>query len=117
MVNRPVRDHEILSAVFAKMDVPAMTVAAGTLSSLLLFLATATLLSQSVPDTYLVGPHLSDLADYLPGYEVSWPGALIGAFYGFLVGAAAGFAAAVYWNMTHYIALGVMLISSAELAD
>ena len=117
MVNRPVRDHEILSAVFAKMDVPAMTVAAGILCSLLLFLATATLLIQTVPENHLVGPHLSDLADYLPGYKVSWLGAIVGAFYGFLAGAVAGFAAAVYWNMTHYIALGVMLISSAELAD
>ncbi len=117
MVNRPVRDHEILSAVFAKMDVPAMTVAVGILCSLLLFLATATLLIQTVPENHLVGPHLSDLAEYLPGYEVSWLGAIVGAFYGFLAGAVAGFAAAVYWNMTHYIALGVMLISSAELAD
>ena len=117
MMNRPVRDHEILSAVFAKMDVPAMTIAFGVLCSLALFLATAILLMQVVPDDYPVGPHLSDLAAYLPGYEVSWFGSIVGAFYGFLVGAVAGFAAAVYWNLTHYVALGVMLISSAELAD
>lgn len=117
MVNRPVRDHEILSAVFAKMDVLAMAVAAGVLCSLLLFLATAVLLVQAVPDDFPVGPHLSDLADYLPGYSVTWQGSFIGAFYGFVIGAIGGFAAAVYWNMTHYIALGVMLISSAELAD
>jgi hypothetical protein len=116
-MNRPVRDHEILSAVFAKMDVPAMTIAAGVLCSLLLFLATAILLIQSGPQNYPVGPHLSDLADYLPGYSVSWAGSVVGAFYGFLVGAIAGFAAAVYWNLTHYVALGVMLISAAELAD
>ncbi|MEZ5504056.1 MAG: hypothetical protein R3E50_15895 [Halioglobus sp.] len=99
------------------MDVPAMTIAAGVLCSLLLFLATATLLLQAVPDNYPVGPHLADLGQYLPGYEVTWPGAFIGALYGFLVGAVAGFAAAAYWNLTHYVALGVMLISSAELAD
>lgn len=116
-MNRPVRDHEILSAVFAKMDVPAMTVAAGVVGSLLLFLATATLLLQAVPQDYPVGPHLADLAAYLPGYRVSWAGAVFGAFYGFLIGAVAGFAAAVYWNLTHYVALGIMLISSAELAD
>ena len=117
MASRPVRDHEILSAVFAKMDVPAMTVAAGTLFSLILFFATATLLLQSVPENYPVGPHLSDLSAYLPGYAVTWTGAVFGAFWGFIAGAVAGFSAAVYWNMTHYIALGVMLISSAELAD
>jgi len=116
-MNRPVRDHEILSAVFAKMDVPAMTVAMGVVCSLFLFLATTTLLLQAVPQDYPVGPHLESLAAYLPGYRVSWVGAVFGAFYGFLLGAVAGFAAAVYWNLTHYIALGMMLISSAELAD
>ena len=116
-MNRPFQDHEILSAVFAKMDVPAMTVAAGVLCSLLLFLATAVLLLQTVPEGYPVGPHLGSLGDYLPGYEVSWPGSLYGALYGFLIGAVGGFVVAVYWNLTHYIALGVMLISSAELAD
>lgn len=117
LMNRPVRDHEILSAVFAKMDAPAMAIAAGVLGSVVLLLATGILLIQAVPGAYPVGPHLSDLADYLPGYSVSWGGAIIGAFYGFLIGAAGGFAAAVYWNLTHYVALGVMLISSAELAD
>jgi hypothetical protein len=116
-MNRPVRDHEILSAVFAKMDVPAMSVAAGVLCALMLFLATAILLLQTVPEGYPVGPHLSTLGYYLPGYEVSWYGAFIGMFYGFLIGAIGGFAIALYWNLTHYVALGVMLISSAELAD
>jgi hypothetical protein len=116
-MNRPVQDHEILSAVFAKMDVPAMTVAAGVICSLVLFFATATLLLQPVPEGYPVGPHLSALGDYLPGFEVTWPGAFIGAAYGFLIGGAMGFATAVYWNLTHYIALGFMLISSVELAD
>ncbi len=116
-MNRPVQDHEILSAVFAKMDVPAMTVAAGVLCSILLFLATAVLLLQNVPEGYPVGPHLATLGDYLPGYEVTWRGSLYGALYGFLIGAIGGFVTAVYWNLTHYIALGVMLISSAELAD
>jgi len=117
VVNRQVRDHEILSAVFAKMDVPAMTIAVGVLGALALFLATAVLLLQPVPENYPVGTHLQDLANYLPGYAVSWQGGFVGALYGFFIGGLVGFAAAVYWNMTHYIALGVMLISSAELAD
>jgi hypothetical protein len=116
-MSRQVRDHEILSAVFAKMDVPALSAAGGVLCSIGLFMATAILLLQDVPANYPVGPHLSALADYLPGYSVTWPGAFIGAVYGFLVGALGGFAAAVFWNITHYVALGVMLISSAELAD
>ena len=43
-MSRPIRDDEILSAVFAKMDVAAMAVAVGLLCSLLFFLATAVLL-------------------------------------------------------------------------
>lgn len=116
-MNRPVQDHEILSAVFAKMDAVALMIAAGVLGALTLSLATAILLLQPVPESYPVGPHLSALADYLPGYSVTWMGSLIGAFYGFLVGAVSGFVAAAYWNLAHYVALGVMLISSAELAD
>jgi hypothetical protein len=116
-MNRAVKDHEILAAVFAKMDAVALTIAFGVLGSLVLFLATAVLLLQPTPDNYPVGPHLSALADYLPGYSVSWPGSFVGLVYGFLAGAAAGFFSAVYWNLAHYIALGVMLISSAELAD
>ncbi len=116
-MTRPVKDHEILSAVFAKMDVPALAIASGLLAALTLFSATAILLLQDVPENYPVGPHLSALASYLPGYSVTWPGTLVGAGYGFITGAVAGFAAAVYWNIAHYVALGVMLISSAELAD
>ena len=95
-MNPHVKDHEILSAVFAKMDVPAMTIAAGVLCAVGLLVATATLLMQANPEDYPVGPHLSALAAYLPGYSVSWSGAFVGAFYGFLVGATAGFLAAVY---------------------
>lgn len=116
-MGRQVRDHEILSAVFAKMDVPALSVAGGILCSIALLMATAILLLQDVPADYPVGPHLSALADYLPGYSVTWGGAFVGAFYGFIGGAIGGFAAATFWNITHYVALGVMLISSAELAD
>ena len=116
-MNYYVKEHEILAAVFAKMDVPASIVAVGVFCSAILFLATVILLVQDVPENYPVGPHLSALVDYLPGYRVSWAGSLLGAFYGFLVGALIGFFIAVYWNLTHYLALGVMLIRSAELAD
>ncbi len=116
-MTRPIQDHEILSAVFAKMDALALTLASGVLGAIILILATSILLLQTVPENYPVGPHLSLLAEYLPGYSVSWSGVMVGGVYGFLIGGLAGFAAAVYWNIAHYVALGVMLISSAELAD
>jgi hypothetical protein len=117
VINPTARDREMLSAVFAKVDVPALAVTVGLMCALGLFLATAMLLVQDAPAHYPVGPHLGALADYLPAYRVSWAGALIGAFYGFLVGAVIGFFVAVYWNLTHYLAMGIMLIRSARLAD
>ena len=116
-MNRQVKDHEILAAVFAKMDVPALTIAVGVLCAAILFLATAILLVQENPANHPVGPHLSALADYLPGYSVSWVGTILGGVYGFLAGALVGFFAAAYWNLAHYFALGVMLVKSVELVD
>ena len=99
------------------MDAPALAISVGVLCALTLFLATAILLLQDVPENYPIGPHLGALADYLPGYSVSWPGSVIGAVYGFFGGGVIGLIIAIYWNIAHYVALGVMLIRSAELAD
>jgi chromate transport protein ChrA len=61
-----------------------------------LFLATATLV---VRGGEVVGPHLSLLSNYLPGYSVSWGGAVIGVLYGLVLGFLAGFVFAVLRNV------------------
>lgn len=71
------QDRAVLAAVFAKMDTVAMAIATGVIFSLGLFMATAILLLQDVPAGYAVGPHLSALSDYLPGYSVSWAGSVL----------------------------------------
>jgi len=111
------QNQAVLSAVFAKMDVLALAIATGILFALGLFLATAILLLQDVPAGYPVGPHLNALQDYLPGYSVSWWGSIAGLPNGFLIGAIIGFFVALFWNLTHYIALASMLIKTAVLAD
>lgn len=111
------QDKAILAAVFAKIDTVAMAVAFGTLIALGLFLATAILLMQTVPEGYPVGPHLSSLQDYLPGYSVSWGGAFLGLVYGFIIGAVLGFLLALVWNFTHYLSLGALVLKSAIMAD
>lgn len=111
------QDKAILAAVFAKIDTVAMAVAFGCLFALGLFAATAILLLQTVPEGYPVGPHLNALQDYLPGYSVSWGGAVLGLIYGFLIGAVAGFLAALIWNFTHYLSLGALVLKSAIMAD
>ena len=55
--------------------------------ALALFVATSVLLLRGGQD---VGKHLQLLRYYLPGYSVSWPGALLGLVYGALLGALIG---------------------------
>lgn len=117
-MNEPsIKDQALLSAVFAKMDVLAMMVAVGVLFALGLFFATVVLLLQDVPPGYPVGQHLNDLKNYLPGYSVTWLGSIAGLVNGFVAGGIAGFFLALFWNLTHYIALASMLIKTAILAD
>ena len=117
-MNEPsLKDRAVLSAVFAKMDAVAMAIALGMLFALGLFLTTAVLLMQSVPEGYPVGTHLSALSDYLPGYSVTWAGAFAGLLNGFVIGGVVGFVIAMFWNLSHYIALASMLVKTAILAD
>ena len=111
------QDKAVLAAVFAKMDNVAMAAATGVICALGLFLATAILLLQTVPEGYPVGPHLSALSDYLPGYSVSWAGSVMAIIYGFIMGGVLGFLLASIWNLTHYLSLGAMLLRTAMMAD
>jgi hypothetical protein len=52
-----------------------------------LFIATNILVIKGGP---VVGPHLSLLASYLPGYRVTFAGSLIGFLYGTVIGYCAG---------------------------
>ena len=52
-----------------------------------------------------MGPHLALLANFLPGYNVSWPGSIVGLFYGFFVGLRFWGIVAVVWNIVHHIYL------------
>lgn len=101
------QDKAILMASFAKIDTVALAVALGCIWGLMLFLATALLLIQGAAEGQQVGPHLSLLGIYLPGYDVSWFGALLGAFYFGIIGSIAGFVIAVLWNLTHYIYIAI----------
>ena len=57
------------------------------LGAIALFLATSILLIRGGQD---VGKHLQLLRYYMPGYTVSWPGALLGMVYGGALGAVTG---------------------------
>lgn len=98
-------DDTIVRAAFARLDPVALAAAAGLVFGLLLFLATALLLIRSAPPGVHVGPHLGLLANYLPGYSVSWPGSVAGLLYGAVLGAACAALFGIVWNVVHYLYL------------
>jgi hypothetical protein len=70
-----------------RLNARAWGVALGFLFGAGLFLATAFLV---VKGGETVGPHLALIGQYLPGYRVTWGGALIGFAYLFVIGYAVG---------------------------
>lgn len=106
-------DKAILMAAFAKMDPVALAVALGSLWALILFSATAILILKGAPEGGQVGQHLSLIGIYLPGYDVTWAGGLLGAAYLWVMGAIAGFVLAVLWNLTHYLYVIMIVVRSA----
>ena len=106
-------DKAILMAAFAKIDVIALAVALGSISALMLFLATVGLLLKGAPPGTEVGPHLALLSVYLPGYSVSWFGAVVGALYAGIIGGFLGFVLAVLWNLTHYLYVVAIVVRTA----
>jgi hypothetical protein len=72
--------------LFAPLDKRALGVAVGSAAALAMFaLTSAYLLLRPSP-----APNLALLAQYFPGYGVSWRGAFIGSGWAFLLGFCAG---------------------------
>lgn len=82
---------EMIEAAFAKLDPVALGASVGLVSGLCLFLATAVLLLKGGP---VVGPTLSLLSNYLIGFSVTWPGAVIGLIEAATGGFALGYSVA-----------------------
>ena len=93
----------IARAAFARLDVIALAIAMGCVFALGLWFATVTLLLKGTPPGAPIGPNLALLANYLPGYNVSWVGSLLGGLYGFLIGCVFGTIVAAVWNLAHHI--------------
>lgn len=93
----------VLDRAFARLDPVAMGVATGAVGGLGLFLATAILL---VKGGRVVGPNLSLLGEFLPGFSVTWAGATIGLVEAGLWGFLTGYAGAWLCNR------GLMLYAS-----
>jgi protoporphyrinogen oxidase len=90
----------ILERVFLKLDRIAFGVSLGTVSGLLVFLATLILV---VKGGDVVGPNLRLLSQYFPGYEVTASGSAVGLFYGFLTGFIGGWSFALLRNTMMFL--------------
>lgn len=88
-------EAEILAAHVARLRASVMAASFALLGGVGLFLATAWLLIQGGDP---VGPHLSLLGNYFPGYAVTWGGACIGLGWGALVGGIVGWSLASIYN-------------------
>ncbi len=85
----------LLEQAVVRMRARIMAIVFGMVGGAGLFLATTWLVLRGGDD---VGAHLGLLANYFPGYDVTWGGAFLGFFYGALVGAVLGFCVAWVYN-------------------
>jgi len=89
-----------LARVFLKLDRQAFGLSLGTVSGLLLFLATIFLVLKG---GWIVGPNLKLLGQYFPGYSVTSTGSVLGLAYGFVGGFVAGWGFAFLRNATVFL--------------
>lgn len=89
-----IEDALLIGAV-ARLRARVLALVLGATCGSGLFVATAWLLVKGGDE---VGPHLNLLGHYLPGYSVTWPGAVIGALDGAALGAMIGWSAASIYN-------------------
>ena len=75
------KDEELKTLL--RLNARAWGIAVGLVLGLGLFLATILLLIKGGTQ---IGPHLALIGAYLPGYSVTWHGALIGFVYLFVIG-------------------------------
>ncbi|MEW6490180.1 MAG: FAD-dependent oxidoreductase [Thermodesulfobacteriota bacterium] len=99
----------VLQRALARLDKVAFGAAVGTAAGLGLFLATLWLVVKGGP---VVGPKLGLLAQYFPGYRVTWGGAFVGLWYGCTVGFAFGWVFA--WLRNFSLALYVYRVRRRE---
>lgn len=94
-------EEELIEIVFARLDPVAMGVAIGTVSGLLIFIATVMLVIKGGP---VVGPNLSLLGHFLYGFQVTWGGSLVGLLEGGIGGFGIGYLGASFrnWSMKAY---------------
>jgi hypothetical protein len=88
-------ERALIEAAVARMRAGILAVVFAMVGGTALFVATAWLLIKGGEN---VGATLGLLGNYLPGYSVTWPGALLGLLYGAAIGGVAGWSLARIYN-------------------
>jgi hypothetical protein len=84
-----------VTRTIAKIQSGVLAMTCAVLGGVGLFVMTAWLLIKDGPQ---VGLHLQLLRHYFIGYSVSWPGSLVGLFYGAVVGGVIGWSIGRIYN-------------------
>ncbi len=88
-------ERSLIRHAVARLRASVMATVFGLVGGSSLMLATLWLVIRGGSN---VGEHLGLLNNYFPGYSVTWGGALLGFFYGALVGAVCGWSLAWIYN-------------------
>jgi hypothetical protein len=97
MTQHPVTraERELIESAVARMRAGILAIVFAMVAGTGLFVATAWLLVKGGEN---VGATLGLLGNYLPGYAVTWPGAILGLVYGAAIGGAMGWLLARVYN-------------------
>lgn len=88
-------EQQTVEKTIARIHEKGWGIAFGLLFAVALLAATNLLILKGGP---VIGPHLSLLRWYFPGYRVTFRGSLIGAVYAFVVGYGVGRSIATIYN-------------------
>lgn len=88
-------EQQAIRKTIARIQEKGWGIAFGLLFAVALLAATNILVLRGGP---VIGPHLSLLRWYFPGYSVTFGGSLIGAVYAFVVGYGVGRSIATIYN-------------------
>ena len=88
-------EEEMMERAVVRLNARLLGVVLGLLFGIGLFLATNMLVLKGGEQ---VGPHLVLLAQFFPGYRVTFLGSIIGFLYAFVVGYAIGAALGLVYN-------------------
>lgn len=99
----------VLNAIFAKIDKTAFALSMGIFFFLSMFVITTISIVKINGVGVMAGPDLVALSYYLPGYNLTWFGNVLGSLYVGIVGLVLGWFFGMLWNLTHYLYLAILV--------